>query len=303
FKYCDLRIFSFFNLLQKKCLYQASNQFKVYPDYVPVIEYAMLKAEKRTDMMGVHLVNKRGDGLDFLQLREYREGDTLRQIDWKTTSRLNKTISREYQAEKDQSFIFLLDCSHRMNSLEGSLSHFDHVLNAMLLTSYIALKQGDAVGYAAFGMDERRWKKPGKGIHYFNYLLDDIYNLQPTSSAADYLKIAESIPKLHRKHATVILLTNIRDNDTSEIIPAVRYLSKHYQVIVASIKEQCVDDTINTMPQSFEQALTISAAIQYKKSRQSMINVLQNLNLQFIDINASQLPVALANEYLKVKAK
>ena len=40
-------------------------------------------------------------GLEFHQLREFREGDTLRQIDWKATAR-SRTIAREYQDERDQ---------------------------------------------------------------------------------------------------------------------------------------------------------------------------------------------------------
>jgi len=300
---CSTRLFGFFGLLTKSVNFSLSDNVKVFPDYIPIIEYAILKTNMRTNLMGIHSINKRGDGIDFKELRAYREGDSLRQIDWKSTSRQNRTISREYQVERDQSFIFLLDCGHRMNSLEDSLTHFDHVLNAMLLTSYIALKQGDAVGYVAFGGDKLKWKTPAKGMGCFNRLLEDIYNIQPTHKATDFLSMAETLPKLHRKSATVILLTNIRDNDSIEIIPAVKYLSRYYQIIVASIVENTVDNEIKKMPVSFDDALTKAATIQYTKSRQKVINKIKTNNLRLIDIPAKQLPVALANEYLAFKGK
>lgn len=303
FSHCYTRLFGLFGLLTKSINFSLNDTIKVFPDYVPVIEYAMLKTNMRTNLMGIHSINKRGDGIDFKELRAYREGDSLRQIDWKSTSRQNKTISREYQVERDQSFIFLLDCGHRMNSLEDSLTHFDHVLNAMLLTSYIALKQGDAVGYVAFGGEKLKWKTPAKGMGCFNRLLEDVYNIQPTHRATDYLSMAEMLPTLHRKSATVILLTNIRDNDSIEILPAVKYLSRYYQIIVASIVENSVENEINKVPDSFDEALTKAATIRYTKSRQSVINKIKCNNLRLIDIPAKQLPVALANEYLAFKGK
>ena len=303
FVYCDMRQQSLIGLLQKSQRIEFKTKIKIYPDYIPVIEYAMLKTGLRTPMMGIHSVQKRGSGLDFLELREYREGDSLRQIDWKSTSRLNKTISREYQVEQDQSFIFLLDCSHRMNVLENAQTHFDYVLNAMLLTSYIALKQGDAVGFAAFGLDNVRWSKPAKGMGCFQALLQNIYDIQPSQKAADYLQIAETIPKLYPKNATLILLTNLRDNDSAEITSAIKYLSRHYQVILASIKENIVEDIINSEPDDFEKALVLTAALEYSQSRDRTIKQLKSQNIQLVDILANKLAISLANEYLRFKSK
>jgi len=303
FLFCDIRTRSFLGLLQRQLRIDAANEIKIYPDYMPVIEYAMLKTGLRTTMMGIHSVQKRGTGLDFLELREYREGDSLRQIDWKSTSRLNKTISREYQVEQDQSFIFLLDCSHRMNILETTQTHFDYVLNAMLLTSYLALKQGDAVGYAAFGLDKLRWSKPNKGMGCFHALLESIYDIQPSENAADYLQMAETIPKLYSKNATLVLLTNLRDNDSAEILTAVKYLSRHYQVILASIKENAVEEIVHSVPADFEQALTYTAALEYSQSRERTIMELKSQNIQMVDIVAENLAISLANEYLRFKSK
>ena len=96
---------------------------------------------------------RRGEGLEFHQLREYREGDSQRQIDWKATSRSGQLISREYQDERDQQIMLLIDCGRRMRAQDDELSHFDHVLNAALLLAYVGLRQGDAVGLPH---DERR---------------------------------------------------------------------------------------------------------------------------------------------------
>src|SRR3546814_18869594 len=99
------------------------------------------------------LKRRRGEGTDFHQMREYRIGDSLRQIDWKATARARKLISREYQDEKNQPLIVVLDTGRRMLAREpapaeagGALAHFDQALAASLVVSYLALRQGDGGG-------------------------------------------------------------------------------------------------------------------------------------------------------------
>ena len=62
---------------------------------------------------------------------------------------------REYQDERDQCVVFLLDCGRRMRADEGSAarrgSHFDAALDALMLLAYVALKEGDEVGAMTFG--------------------------------------------------------------------------------------------------------------------------------------------------------
>ena len=134
-------------------------EVKVFPDFSAVSNSFVFGIEQAMRNMGAHIAKRRGDGMEFNQLREFREGDTLKQIDWKASARLDVPISREYQEEKDQNIVFLLDSSRRMRALENNLSYFDYALNALLMTSYIALDKGDAVGVMAFS-GEPSWLPP-----------------------------------------------------------------------------------------------------------------------------------------------
>src|SRR3546814_2204321 len=85
-------------------------------------------------------------------------------------ARARKLISREYQDEKNQQLIVVLDTGRRMMAREPAtaqgtraLAHFDHALDASLVVSYLALRQGDAVGLYATGGDER-WVAPQRRL-------------------------------------------------------------------------------------------------------------------------------------------
>src|SRR5690606_31774235 len=189
---------------------------KVYPNFAAISHFASIGIDAQIGAMGIHLQQRRGEGSDFRQLRNFREGDALRQIDWKSTARYQKPISREYQEERDQDVIFLLDCGRRMRTLDGELSHFDHALNAVLLTGYVALRQGDAVGLMTFAGSDR-WLPPVKSQSSINRLINQVYDLHSSTATSDFVQAAQSLLNRHRKRALVILVSDIRDEDGDDL--------------------------------------------------------------------------------------
>src|SRR3546814_5946691 len=73
-----------------------------------------------------------------------------------------------------------------------ALAHFDHALDASLVVSYLALRQGDAVGLYATGGDER-WVAPQRSLGAIDTLLRASYDLQPQPVATDYLAAAPGL--------------------------------------------------------------------------------------------------------------
>ena len=150
---------------------------RVYPDFAQVARYAWLAGDRRLQEIGIKTYQQRGEGTDFKQLSEYRVGDSVRHIDWRATLRLGKPIVREFQDERDQCVLLLVDCGRRMRAddRQGAIgtTHFDQVLNAVMLLTYVALKQGDAVGAMTFGTPagEERSFAPRKGAHALNALM------------------------------------------------------------------------------------------------------------------------------------
>ncbi len=177
---CHLREASLMGLWRFQLRAGAPSPVRVFPNFSPVKKYAELAVGHRLSQMGIHRRRRRGEGREFHQLREYREGDSLRQIDWKATARLRRLISKEYQEERDQQVVLLLDCGRRMRGCEPgqeAVSHFDQTLTALLLLSFVALREGDAVGLLTFG-SEARWMPPRKGRAALDDLMERLYDLE-----------------------------------------------------------------------------------------------------------------------------
>lgn len=279
---------------------------KVFPDFAAVARYALLATDQRLSMLGILKRPRRGEGLDFHQLREYRQGDTLRQIDWKASARSRKLISREYQDERDQQVVFLLDCGRRMKGLDEvggqALGHFDQALNALFLLSYVALKQGDAVGVATFAEGAPRTLAPHKGLATLEGLFQRLFDVQPTAHASDYLAAAEGFMKRFRKRSLVILLTNLRDEDDSTLLPALQLLRGRHLVMLANLREGAVEAKLAEPVHGFEAALEHAAAHDYLARRTEVFQHLHHQGARVLDVTPTQLPTALVNRYLELKA-
>ena len=260
----------------------------------------LLATDNHLSQLGVKLKLRRGDGSDFLQLREYREGDSMRQIDWKASARLRKMISREYQDERDQQLVFMLDCGRRMRHQAGHLSHLDQTLNSMLLLSYVASSQGDAVGFLAFAGEER-WFAPQKGRQTVNRMLNNIYDLHSSTQSADYLLAARRLLSLQRKRSMVVILTNTRDDDADDLQQAIELLGARHRVVLADLREQVLDDVIGQPVQRQAQALDFLSVSDYRQRRRNAHRRWRSRGSTVLDVTAQQLPVAMVNAYFRLK--
>ncbi|MDR1936390.1 MAG: DUF58 domain-containing protein [Candidatus Accumulibacter sp.] len=296
-----LRLDSPFRLWRAQHRCAGAAEVRVYPNFARVTQYALLATDNRLAQMGVLRRWRRGEGSDFHQLREYRRGDPPRSIDWKATARMRKLIAREYQDERDQQIVFLLDCGQRMLTRDDALSHFDLTLNAMLLLAYVALRQGDAVGFGTFAHAAPRFFPPRKSAAALPMLLDAAYDLQPSAQTSDYLAASDLLCRRLRKRSLVILLTNLRDEDDATLLPALRQLRQRHLVLLASLRETGLDKLRKDEIADFDGALGYAAAIEYLQARQRQFARLHAQGAHLLDTSPRQLPVALVNRYWELK--
>ncbi len=296
----DLLIRSHYGLWKQRLQAGKSDTVKIYPNFAAIEYFSTLGREQQTNQFGIHQIQRRGEGIDFHQLREFREGDSMRQIDAKASARLNKLISKEYQDERDQEILFVLDCGRRMRAKDGELSHFDHCLNAMLLASYVALRQGDAVGIHTFAGKDL-WIPPIKGQTKINILLNCVYDLHSSTQTSDYLEAAESIVQRHNKRSLIIFISNIREEDLDDILLASQLLSKKHLVMFASLREEFIDRTLSEKPVNFKTAITYSGTHNFALQRKKTLDRLRAQNVIVTDSTPQRLHIDLVNEYLALK--
>lgn len=289
-----------FGLWQASWRYPLASQVNVFPDFSAISEVTGLNAGLNLTEAGLKKLNKRGTGMDFNQLRDYREGDSIRQIDWAATGRFNKPISREYQEEKNQNVTVLLDSGKRMCVQDDELSYFDNALNALILLSYTALKTGDQLSFMSFG-EQTRWLSNIKGGKNVSQVLNHFFDLYPDTSASDYLAAAQTLMQKQHKRSLVLLVTCLRDEDFADLLEACKLLQRKHLVAVISITEPVYQNIAGEPVESFEQALSYSAASLLEQKIKKQLSLLQHQGVICFQVDTGALSARVVNTYLTVK--
>lgn len=313
----------------------ASQYLRVLADFSGLLNNQLSVIFEKSVQAGGQALMQQGQGSDFLKLREYSVGDAIRQIDWKTSSRLRKLMSKAHEDENDQDVVFLLDCGEQMrhqdvyhndsdidealhtdrllwqskldgsDNMTGHASYFDKVLNAVLLLSYLANKQSDRVGLMTFGGVDI-FLAPNKGTTLIRHLLNETADIKPTMQTGDYLIAAQELMKNLKKRSVVILITNTRAEATEELTQAVNLLSKRHQVVFANLIEQVVVDRLygDTIPKSMDDALLYHSLVDYQQGRQQLQQLLsQKTGALCLQTTANHLPSTLTQAYLSLKRR
>ncbi|MBX2868456.1 MAG: DUF58 domain-containing protein [Acidiferrobacterales bacterium] len=277
-----------------------ATEVQVYPNFASLNGGLELGLEHQIQMSGVHMMQRRGEGIDFRQLKEFVYGDSPNKVDWKASARMGKLISREYQDERDQNIIFMLDCGHRMRGMEEGYSYFDHAVNALLLTSFVALKQGDSVGLVSFA-GELRWIAPVKGEGGMRSLLNQTYNLQSSVETTDYLQLAHQFAEKRPKRSLVVLITCVHADDHMDVMNTIKLLRQKHIVMLVTIEEPFLKDVGEIQILDDASAREYAGKVAFDFAKDQLFRRLHSSGVVALRAEVTALGKILTSEYLKLK--
>ncbi|NQY63240.1 MAG: DUF58 domain-containing protein [Alteromonadaceae bacterium] len=296
----ELCVTSFWQIWQSYWIVNDIIQVKTYPDFERLKQHESLKGVSNLSINGLKLMKKRGGGIEFHQLREFRQGDSIRQIDWQATSKRQKLIAKEYQEERNQHVIVMLDAGSRMNVETQIGSHFDAALNALLMLSHTVLKQGDWFSMQSFNQKER-WLPAIKGAQNVSKVMNHFYDLEPDEGASDYLQAVTNLLSKRSKRALILLVTTINDQSFDDLLPALKRLQQHHLVALINIENVALTETLAANITNISEANRYCAAIDLKNNYGGNLKRLAKEGVICVNCEPQNLLPYVINTYLNVK--
>jgi uncharacterized protein (DUF58 family) len=254
--------------------------------------------------LGSQEIRRRGQGLEFLGLRDFMEGDSTRAIDWRASSRTRqldgrlKVIVREYQDEQDQQVLFALDTGYRLLGRQ-----FDSALNALFLLSWAALKHGDSVAAQSFGASER-WIPPRKGKSAMTGLLRGLADLQSSPVPSSPFSALEQALARLRRRTFIILVSNFREEDGESLSWILPRIEKRHLLLLVSFREEETEALAARSPalqNTPEETLETAAAFSCLAARRRLYQKWEHSGLLTLETTPSRISAALINRYLGIK--
>lgn len=279
-------------------------RIRIYPDIRAVARYELLARQNRLSEIGVRTRRMPGQGREFERLREFRYGDEVRQIDWKATARQQTLISREFNVERNQNLVVMIDCGRFMRNETDGVSYLDRAINSAIMLSYIALGQGDNVSVLAFSSRIERYIRPVRGKPGVQDLLRSTYDLQASRDASDYSLALEYLTTVQRNRALVILITFVTDELQLRVIgESLRLKSLPYLSVCVLLQDVGLLKLAEQIPETDLDAFHTAAAAQILAGQSREVSSLRDAGVMMIEIPPDLLTEKLINEYLNIKMR
>ena len=299
-----LRWQSTLGLLLRQATFATAAPVKVYPNLVDIKKYDLLLRRNRLWELGLRATRVLGRGSEFERLRDYSPDDDYRRINWQATARRGKPISVEFETERSQTVIALLDTGRMMRSPVGEIAKLDYAINAVLMLGYVAAQKGDRVGLLAFDDAPHTWVAPRSGKGQFHRLLAQLYAVESQPVEPDYTAAIAYVATKQAKRSLVLLFSDLTGALYTQTLAAqLAHLQRRHLVVLVTLR----DPTVQAMArQSVEDSRALyqrTVAERLLAERQMTLEQLQRQGVLTLDVPADDLSIAVINRYMELKAR
>jgi len=276
----------------------------VYPPLVSVRLRASVADARRRDA-GMKPIRRLGEGRLFESLREWVPGDDLRHIDWKATARRAKVITRQYEAERRQQVLLVLDTGRLMTAdVAAGVARLDFAVQAALELAYAAAQHDDNVGIMTFADGVQHFVAPERGRAGVRRVMDVLAEVQPKLVEPDYPGAFRYLAARNRKRALTVLFTDVIDRFASDALVAnVATLRPRHLPLAVTLRNPELDAAAMQRPATPRDAFRKAAAEELLHAREEALGHMRRAGVLVIDVTPERAAQAVVAKYLDLKRR
>lgn len=299
------RVTTGWGLLAWRTTVEPIDRIRVTPSVAGVRRFRLLAMQNRLDTAGVRNLRRRGEGQGFAGLREYVLGDDPRHIDWKTSAKRSKLISREFTIERSQTVLTLIDAGRGMTQLAGEFSRFEHALSSALVLTDIAVNAGDRVGTLVFDDAIRAFVPARQSRGALHAVRDAFVPVTATSREPDYAAAFRYLATHQRKRALIVFYTDVLGVRASRSLLAhvTRSAQRHLCLVVALRNDEMFalaePGATATRASLFDHA----SAEELLTSREEALERMRRAGAVVLDVSPTTMTAGVINRYLELKGR
>jgi uncharacterized protein (DUF58 family) len=291
-------------LIRRRWTVPTSVEVRVFPDLSAVERYGELARHGRLVEAGYRRLRLRGSGGEFDSLREFGPSDEFRAINWKATARRGKLMVSQYDIERSQTVMLVLDAGRLMMPRIGTQRKFDYAVTAALSVASIAGRADDKVGLMAFAGDVLEHIGPRSGVRHAAALTRSVFDLQPRFEESDYAGAFTYLRIRQPKRSLIIFFTDMFDPVASATVLAnIAVLTARHLVICVLMNDEAIERALAEVPGTIDDAYRAAVAATLLAERRKAAAILAQRGVAVIDVPAAKATMALINAYIDVKAR
>ena len=291
-------------LVERQTKLNTEQPVRIYPNVLALREFELLKQQGRLREMGIRRSRLRGLGTEFESLRDYSEGDDYRKIDWKATARRDKLIVRQFEQERNQAVMIVIDVGRGMLSEVDGVRKLDHALDSILMLTHAAAMAGDFVGLLVYSDVVKRYIPPKKGRNQIGIIIEALHDLVAEPVESDPRAALAYLSARWKRRALLVTFTDCEHQEKAqEIATAMGPLVRRHLVLIARVSDPKLKEAAAAPLEDTAGMYTRAAAALMAQDRQEAGVALATANIHNLEAEPQDLASALVNYYFLVKEK
>lgn len=306
YKFGDVFIIirSMFFLASRRIDLPLEETIHVYPSVLQMRKYELLVFQQQKTSAGIKKIRRLGNNSEFEQIKNYVQGDEVKSINWKATSRRNELMINQYQEEKSQSIYCIIDKSRSMQMEFDHLSMLDYSINSSLVFTNIALKKGDKAGLITFSNKIGSVLPADKSSGQMRRIQNVLYNQQSLFHEANYELLYQTIRRTVKQRSLLVLFTNFETEFAMRrAMPMLRRLNQKHILVVVFFQNSELQELAFQPSKTVHEVYQATVAEKLISMKSKIARELKQNGIQTVLTLPEELSINTINKYLELKAK
>ena len=306
YSFGSLNVFAESNIgfLSKRYRFDENAEIPVYPSFLQLRKYDLIAFTNRLHQYGLKKIRRIGHTMEFEQIKEYVQGDDIRNINWKATAKKSQLMVNQYQDEKSQPIYSIIDKGRVMKMPFDALSLLDYAINATLVISNIAIKKQDKAGMLAFSNKVENRVVAERRNSQMSLILETLYNLETNFVESDFSRLYIDIKRNINQRSLLLLYTNFETLDAlHRQLGYLQALAKQHLLVVIFFENTELNHFAETQPKNTLQVFEQTIAEKFIYEKKLIVNELNRYGIQTILTKPEDLTINTINKYLEIKAR
>ena len=291
-------------LVSRKFVFQKEASLPSYPSFVHLRKYELMALQNEFLLGGIKKIRKLGHTMEFEQIRNYVQGDDIRSINWKATSKANKLMVNQYQDERSQRIYMLIDKGRTMQMPFKGLSLLDYSINAVMALSHIILKKSDRAGMMTFSQKTENKVQAEQKSGQLKKISEALYNIKTNFYESDFSRLYQDVKTTISQRSLVLLFTNFETLDAvNRQMKYLRGIARNHLLVVIFFKNSELNDLMNKKPENTQEVYDEIIAEKLEFEKKLIIQELRKYGIFTVYTLPENLNIEVINKYLEIKAR
>ena len=305
-----LRVQSRLRLAERWSTAEAPQTVRVYPNLEDARRQTMYLIRSHQVELEKRLKRRRSRGREFESLREYRQGDEMREICWTASARRGNLVTKVQQIERSQAVWIVIDAGRllraklQLEGWRGPLEKLDAAVNAALTLAHVALYSGDRVGLITYGRKLQARLNAGRGAAHLRALAEALALAQAEMVEGAHALAAETLLHAQRRRSLVVWLTDLAETPAMpDVMESALRLTPRHLVLFVVMGQPDLEKVAATRPGTSEEMYRYVAAQEMIQRRELLLRSLRHQGVLTAEVAPGRLSTSVVNSYLEIKER